>query len=148
MLVAAANASLSYDSTVGAQSLAIGKPHAYLSDTRRDVFTQLGLIPNAPTVRALEDVRAERSRRLGEGKPEAVRLGPLERVERQLLGEATATPLGRHAEHPQVKPLARIASRRSMIDMTGDQLPSDCAMNGVSAGGSTLANCAAVGSHA
>ena len=53
MLVAAANASLSLFSTVGPQSLAIGKPHAYLSPTGRDIFTAMGLIPVASTVPSL-----------------------------------------------------------------------------------------------
>ena len=53
VLTAAANASISYDSTVGAQSLAIGKPHAYLSPSKRDVFTAMRLIPVAPSVGAL-----------------------------------------------------------------------------------------------
>ena len=53
LLVAAANASLSLFSTVGPQSLAIGKPHAYLSTTGRDIFTAMGLIPVASTVPSL-----------------------------------------------------------------------------------------------
>ena len=49
-LVAASDGSLSLDSTVGGQSLSIGKPHAYLSPHYRDVFSAAALIPRAPTV--------------------------------------------------------------------------------------------------
>lgn len=48
-LVAASNASLSLGSTVGAQSLAIGVPHVYVTDCYRNLWTRLGLIPTAPT---------------------------------------------------------------------------------------------------
>ena len=53
VLVAGANASASIDSTVAAQSLAIGKPHVYLSPKVRNVFIEDGLIPVAPNASAL-----------------------------------------------------------------------------------------------
>ena len=43
------------DSTVGAQSLAIGVPHVYVSD-RDDCWTRAGLIPNARTPEGLVHV--------------------------------------------------------------------------------------------
>ncbi len=50
MLVAASNGSFSAYSSVGGQSLSIGKPHAYArSPPVGNVFTRLGLIPNAPS---------------------------------------------------------------------------------------------------
>ena len=52
-LVAASDGSLSVASSVGGQSLSIGKPHAYLSAARHDVFTDSGLIPVAPNISSL-----------------------------------------------------------------------------------------------
>ena len=54
-LVSVAKASASMDSTVGAQSLAIGVPHVYVSD-RDDVWTRMGLISNALTPESLVGV--------------------------------------------------------------------------------------------
>lgn len=48
-LVVAANASMSEASTVGGQSLAVGKPHTYTSRKFQDVFTEAGLIISSPT---------------------------------------------------------------------------------------------------
>ena len=52
-MVAAANGSISLYSTVGAQSLAIGKPHVYVTDDYHNLFTRLGLIPTAQTAAEL-----------------------------------------------------------------------------------------------
>ena len=52
-LVVAANASMSQASTVGGQSLSVGKPHTYTSRKFEDVFTEAGLILSSPTETSL-----------------------------------------------------------------------------------------------
>ena len=60
-IVAASNVSLSQCSTVGGQSLAISKPHSFISteDKCVDVFTEAGLIPHAFTPEILENTITE-----------------------------------------------------------------------------------------
>lgn len=55
-VVAASNVSLSQCSTVGGQSISIGVPHAYLSLTCEDVFTNAELIPRATSASALSSL--------------------------------------------------------------------------------------------
>lgn len=56
-VVAASNVSLSQCSTVGGQSIAISKPHSFISrsDDCVDVFTEAELIPYSPTPELLEE---------------------------------------------------------------------------------------------
>jgi len=101
-LVAASNASLSLDSTVGPQSLAIGIPHGYVTDQYMSLWSELGLIPRAPSAEALvqvlnETFRAEGFRVAGDvmaaaGVPTNGTANQLRRL-RELLGGVLVTEL-------------------------------------------------------